>query len=259
MKIPQTCCCCSWPRTCQSSHLSYWGRCRAPPRHAPPGCSGWRRRSPWRPWPASWWWTLETGSRAACSLSHCSESPEPWSLNHHTQINKPTPNYLSRYERQHKHVKDEELLAAGCGGVNPVAADLPDCVRHALHHGESAITALIVWSYHRVSLNGPGHVGRPTHFAQSKSQQLDLHVRVGDIIFRLHILHVAAVSGLDHLLSGENGHSSPNIVPILLCPRLAHLRSYDAGQSGLTWDVALHLISLCPSWALAFLGIFILL
>ena len=38
-------------------------------------------------------------------------------------------------------MKDEELLAAGCGGVNPVAADLPHGVRHALQHGESVIMA----------------------------------------------------------------------------------------------------------------------
>ena len=38
-------------------------------------------------------------------------------------------------------MQDEELLAGGGGGVNPVAADLPHGVRHALQHGESVIMA----------------------------------------------------------------------------------------------------------------------
>ena len=63
----------------------------------------------------------------------------------------------------------------------------------------------------------------------------DLHVRVGDVILRLHILHVAAVCGLDHLVSGENCHSTPSIiVPILLCPMSeTHTGVMRAGQSGL--------------------------
>ena len=38
-------------------------------------------------------------------------------------------------------MQDEELLSGGGGGVNPVAADLPHGVRHALQHGESVIMA----------------------------------------------------------------------------------------------------------------------
>ena len=53
-------------------------------------------------------------------------------------------------ERQHQHVQDEELLSAGGGGVDAVAANLPHRVRHPLHqhtgqwcaHGHHNIGAL---------------------------------------------------------------------------------------------------------------------
>ena len=64
-------------------------------------------------------------------------------------------------ERQHQHVQDEELLAAGGGGVDAVAAHLPHRVRHALHqhtgqwsaHGHHQHWRIVSSSNRGVSLN----------------------------------------------------------------------------------------------------------
>ena len=91
-------------------------------------------------------------------------------------------------------------------------------------------------SYHGVSLNGPTHVRRPGHHVPSGSQasriMTYLHVRVGDIILSLNVLHVAATS-FDHLAFRENfgAQTKSNIV------LMSVTRGGESwpGQSGLAW------------------------
>ena len=87
-------------------------------------------------------------------------------------------------------------------------------------HGDSVsvIKGAHCLSYHGVSLNGPTHVWRPGHHVPSGSQasciMTYLHVRVGDIILSLNVLHVAATRSFDHLAFRENdeAQSKSNIV-----------------------------------------------
>ena len=131
-KIPQTCCCCSGPQTCQSSHLSYWGRCRGPPRPAPLGCSGWRQQSPWRPWPASWWWTPGRSRTSGCSWWLHFGWPVLWSGSEAapTKLKNETEPTLDWF---FNHVQNEELLATWCCGVDFVTAHSPYHSFHTLY------------------------------------------------------------------------------------------------------------------------------